>query len=304
MKITRRQTITGIAAGTGAALIGLRVQAELAMGDAVLTTLSDGNLVLPRDFLLGPVPAADAAPILARYGISGDTLSPPCNVTLLRSGSRMVLFDSGAGSGFQPSAGALADSLAALGVDPGEVTDVVFTHAHPDHLWGVLDDFDDPTFYNARHLMGRAERDYWLDPATVDTIGADRQSFAVGAARRLETLGDRLETFTDGAELLPGVAARSAPGHTPGHMAFEIALGGTRAMVLGDAVTNHFIGFERPDWPSGSDHDHAEGARTRAALLAELADSDTVIIGFHLPDGGMGRAESSGAGYRFVALDG
>jgi glyoxylase-like metal-dependent hydrolase (beta-lactamase superfamily II) len=267
------------------------------IGDWQLDTLSDGNLMLPADFILGPMPADEVAPILARNGIApGEPLTPPCNVTLLRGQGRVVLFDAGSGLAFQPSVGELPDALVALGVDPADVTDVVFTHAHPDHLWGALDDFDEAMFYNARHYMGAGELAYWRDPETVNSIGAARQAFAIGAARRLEMLGDMVESFDDGNEVLPGVTAVLTPGHTPGHMSFAVG----NAMILGDAIGNHHVGFEAPGLLSGSDQDQTMAAETRLTLLDRIVADDMTVVGFHLPGGGIGRAERMDGAYRFV----
>ena len=295
--ITRRMLMAG-AAGLGAAMAMPRwLHASVQIGDWQLDTLSDGNLMLPADFILGPMPADEVAPILARNGIApGEPLTPPCNVTLLRGQGRVVLFDAGSGVAFQPSVGELPDALFALGVDPADVTDVVFTHAHPDHLWGALDDFDEAMFYNARHYMGAGELAYWRDPETVSSIGAARQAFAIGAARRLEMLGDMVESFVDGNEVLPGVTAVLTPGHTPGHMSFTVG----NAMILGDAVGNHHVGFEAPGLLSGSDQDQTMAAETRVALLDRIVADDMTVVGFHLPGGGIGRAERMDGAYRFV----
>ena len=299
--ITRRMLMAG-AAGLGTAAVLPRwLHASVQVGDWQIDTLSDGNLVLPADFILGPMPADEVAPILARHGLSmGDPLTPPCNVTLLRGQGRAVLFDAGSGLSFQPSVGALPDALEALGVPPEAITDVIFTHAHPDHLWGVLDDFDEPFFYEARHYIGAGELDYWLDSATVSTIGAGRQTFAVGAARRLAALDGIIETFDDGAEVLPGVIAALTPGHTPGHMSFAVAGQGGSAMILGDAIGNHHVGFEAPNLLSGSDQDQPLAAETRLALLDRIVADDMTIVGFHLPGGGIGQAERMQGAYRFV----
>lgn len=295
--ITRRMLMAG-AAGLGAAMAMPRwLHASVQIGDWQLDTLSDGNLMLPADFILGPMPADEVAPILARNGIvAGEPLTPPCNVTLLRGQGRVVLFDAGSGLAFQPSVGELPDALFALGVDPADVTDVVFTHAHPDHLWGALDDFDEAMFYNARHYMGAGELAYWRDPDTVNSIGEARQAFAIGAARRLEILGDMVESFDDGNEVLPGVTAVLTPGHTPGHMSFTVG----NAMILGDAVGNHHVGFEAPGLLSGSDQDQAMAAETRLTLLDRIVADDMTVVGFHLPGGGIGRAERMDGAYRFV----
>ena len=305
MKLTRRTVISGAVALAGS--VGLPrlawANATLTVGSGTLDTLSDGHLVLPRAFLLGDIPEAEARAVLADFGLAdADTLMPDCNLTLWRDGDRVVLFDAGSGPDFMPSAGQLAAAMDALGLTPDAVTDVIFTHAHPDHLWGVLDDFDEPLFVNATHHMGRIEHDYWTDPALPDTIPADRQTFAVGAARRLALLGDQINLFDDGAEVVPGVTARATFGHTPGHMSFAVTSNGETALVLGDCIANHHIAFVRPDWPNGADQSPEEAAATRAALLAEMADTGAAFVGFHLPSPGIGRAERAGDGFRFVAM--
>jgi glyoxylase-like metal-dependent hydrolase (beta-lactamase superfamily II) len=304
MILTRRRFM----AGTTAVLAGGLVRAgwagtTLGLGDIRIDTLSDGNLVLPIDFALGDTPLADAAPILDRYKLGTERLEPPCNVTLLRDGTNTVLFDVGSGPDFQPTAGKLMEAFDALGLSVDDITHVVFTHGHPDHIWGLLDDFDDPMFPGATHMMGKAEFDYWMDDATVDTIDPGRATFAVGAKRRLEAIEDAIVTFADGEEILPGIAARGTFGHTPGHMAFEIRGGSDSAMIVGDSIVNHHLAFERPEWHAGSDQDPDLGAQTRVRLLDQLASEQTTLIGFHLPGGGIGRAERADGGYRFVTGD-
>ena len=272
----------------------------LALGAGRLETLSDGHLVLPRDFLLGDLTEAEAGPVLAELGIIGDPITPPCTLTLWHDGPRKVLFDAGSGPAFMPSAGKLADALDAIGVSAEEITHVVFTHAHPDHLWGVLDEFDDPVFTNASYMIGQAEWTYWTDPATVDKIGAARASFAVGAARRLAAIEDRVAFIRDGQEVLPGIMAHDSPGHTPGHMAFEIRQGSEAVMVVGDAIGNGHLAFARPDWPAGADQDPATGIATRTRLLDMLTHEKMALVGFHLPGGGLGRVERKNDNYHFA----
>lgn len=303
MRQTRRSFIkTGTAALGAAALLPARwAAASVMLGDMEVLSVSDGNLTLPADFILGTMPQDELPGILTEFGISRDApLTPPCNVTVMRQGDRVVLFDTGAGHAFQASAGQLLDALDAVGIAPDDVTDVVFTHGHPDHLWGVLDDFDDPLFANATHMIGQTEWDYWMNPNTVDEIGAERAAFAVGAQRRLEMIEDAMTFFGDGEEILPGVAARSTYGHTPGHMAFELRGGSESLMVVGDSIGNGHVAFARPQWASGSDQDPETAAQTRLSLLDQIATDQMRLIGYHVTGNGIGRAERKDGAYRFV----
>ncbi|PVA10714.1 MBL fold metallo-hydrolase [Pelagivirga sediminicola] len=304
MQIDRRQMLAGL---SGLALSGVPsmslARSAMQLGEGAVIALSDGNLVLPASFFFEGLPEDELDLILARHNVPRDELTPPCNLTLLRQPGRTVLFDAGAGPAFMPSTGKLLDSLEAEGLAPDDITHVVFTHAHPDHLWGVLDDFDDPVFGSAELMIGQAEWDYWTDPDTVDTIDEGRASFAVGAARRLSAIEDQVTFFKGGDEILPGVMAHSTPGHTPGHMSFEIRDGTSAVMVIGDAIGNDHVAFERPGWAIGSDQDTDLGAQTRVRLLDQLATDDIAIIGFHLSHGGLGRVERAGDNYRFVAKD-
>ena len=180
-----RRTFLGAAAMSAVMLPATRIWAgsKMKLGAVQVDTLSDGNLVLPADFILGGMPEAELKVIVEKFGLSTQQLTPPCNVTLVRDGTNTVLFDVGAGPDFQPSAGKLAEALEALDVAFEDVTHVVFTHGHPDHLWGMLDEFDEPIFANAVHMMGQAEFDYWTDPDTAQTIGAARTAWTTNEPR-------------------------------------------------------------------------------------------------------------------------
>ncbi|MEL7098878.1 MAG: MBL fold metallo-hydrolase [Pseudomonadota bacterium] len=294
--ITRRSFVAG-----AAALSTIRPSiAQAQLGSATLSTVSDGSLMLPGSFIFDPMPQDELATVLAEFGQSAERLTPECNLALLQDGDRNVLFDVGSGPDFMPTAGTVVDSLEALGLGPEDITHVVFTHAHPDHIWGLLDDFDEPLFYEATYMMGRAEWDYWWDPETVTTIGEARAAFAVGAKRRMEAIEGSVTLFDDGEEVLPGVMAVASPGHTPGHMAFELRSGSASAMVLGDAIGNHHVALRKPAWISGSDQDGQMAADTRASLLERITAEQMQVVGFHLPGGGLGRIEAASEGFTFV----
>lgn len=307
MELTKRKFLKTAGAAIGAAALGPLMPKTawsantLQMGEMRIDTLSDGNLVMPGSFYFGDLSKADVMPILKSHGLDYDQMRPDCNLTLMRDGERTVLFDVGSGPDFMPSAGKLEEALDTLGVSYDDITHVVLTHAHPDHLWGLLDDFDDPLFSNAEYLVGKSEWEFWTDPNAVDTLGEERAVFVVGAQRRFEAIEDAVTLFDDGQEILPGIAARGTFGHTPGHMSFELRNGSEALMVIGDAITNHHIAFANPKWPQASDQDPELGAATRAALIDQIATEQMPFIGFHFPEGGLGRAERKDGAYIFTS---
>lgn len=124
---------------------------------------------------------------------------------------------------------------------------------------------------------------------------------AVGARRRLQALSDRMSLVSDGAEILPGVVAHATFGHTPGHMSFELRDGGESLLVGGDAIGNHHVSLAEPGWRIGTDQEPETAAKTRKRLLDMLAQDNIRLIGYHFPNGGVGRVERLGDGFIFVS---
>lgn len=304
MRLTRREMLTGLAA-TGAWLgaapfmaVPARAQA-LTLGYNELLTVSDGTLQLPISFSFPDAPQDELVAVLSKNGMPTDVLVPDCNVTILRSADRLVIFDVGAGANFMPTAGELLVNLEAQGIDPADVTDVVFTHAHPDHLWGLTDDFDELVFPEAAYHIGQAEWDYWSSADTLANVPETMQSFVVGAQNRFDAISDRVNFVSAGVEVLPGIEAMDTGGHTPGHLSF-IVHGSEPVMILGDALSNSVISVEHPDWPAGMDQDPQKAIETRKVLLDRLATDRIRLIGYHFPHPGTGRIEKTQAGFTYV----
>lgn len=298
----RRTVLKALA---GAALVPIlirRASAQtLSTGTAELTVVSDGGMTLPLNMVFPDAPQDELRAILEANGLPTDAIQPDCNATLARIGDRLAIFDVGAGSNFMSSTGKLLEGLAAAGIDPADVTDVVLTHAHPDHLWGLTDEFDELVFANASYHIGQEEWDFWSSPDTMAKIGEDRQTFVVGAQNRFAMLDGKVRFLKGGAEVMPGVEAVATPGHTPGHLSFLIH-GSEPVLVAGDAISNAVVSFAHPAWPTASDHDPQQGAATRLSLLDRLAAEKVRLIGFHFPHPGAGAVERRDGAYFYVPV--
>ena len=278
--------------------------ARHSLSDTDLIILSDGYLQQPVSRVLPEslIDKAEREAFLQSNTVTASIFQPDCNVTLWRVDDRLILFDTGAGSQFIPTAGVLLDSLAEADIEPADITDVIFTHAHPDHLWGLVDDFDELTFPNAAYHIGALEWDYWQAESTLDKTPDERKSFVVGAQNRLPYIDEQVKLFNIGDEIVSGVEAVDTRGHTPGHTSFALHRGNERVLILGDAITNVLISFQKPNWLSGSDQDPELARTTRMSLLDRLAHEQMLMIGFHLPHPGLGLVERQGAHYRFQAV--
>lgn len=292
---------TAVSAGLLPGSVGSARAQTIETGSAKISVVSDGSLTLPLGFVFPDAPQQDLEKLLIENGMATDALRPDCNVTLVNTGDRLAIFDVGAGPNFMATAGKLAESLAAAGVDPSEVTDVVITHAHPDHIWGLTDDFDELVFANAQHHISEAEWDFWSADDAISKVPEDRQTFVVGAQSRFAAMGDNVRFLKDGDAVLPGVEAVATPGHTPGHLSFMVH-GAEPVLIVGDAITNSILSFVHPDWPMATDQDPDLAIKTRLSLLDRLATEKARAVGFHFPHPGAGMVEKKDGAYRYLPI--
>jgi glyoxylase-like metal-dependent hydrolase (beta-lactamase superfamily II) len=274
------------------------------IGEIEATIVSDGRM-LPHDvaaFFPGLQPD-DLTAAKAQAGVDGTHFSMEQNCLVLRYPGHVVLFDTGVGTdpvyGWAHS-GLLLRSMAAAGIDPAEVTEVVLTHAHSDHAWGLTDAAGVRNFPNAQVLVPRVDFDHWTDLAKV-ALGGFTADFILGARRNLLAYQDRLTLFDGEAEILTGIRAVASPGHSPGHCSYIIGSGQDRCLFLGDVVHTGHLQMANPGWAFAYDHDPAQAISTRQALLTRAAAEGLNVIGYHFDFPGLGTVQREGAGFRFQA---
>ena len=304
MRFTRRQfAASAVAAMTLAALPTRLMASSQPFAGGKLHSFSDGSMNLPIESVFYDIFGDDRQKFLKAAQVLDGIWRRPVNVNLLEIGDRKILFDVGSGINFLPTLGELPAALDAADVDISAITDVVFTHAHPDHIWGILDDFDDLLMPDAAYHISQAEWDFWDSDDAVSAMVPGRESFAVGAKSRFDKLRDQISFFKGGDEILSGIEAVDTSGHTPGHTSFLIHNSAGPVLIAGDALTHPIISIEHPEWQNPADMDREKAAVTRKRLLDRLASEKIGLAATHLPAPGFGRVEANKSVWRYIAAD-
>ena len=300
--LTRRTLLAATAATAAAQALPAFAAAPHTFkhGAFEVTIVSDGHLVLPTSFLAADRTPEQRAALLKAAGQTGETYNSPTNITLIRSGDDLILVDMGSGDRFMPTAGKLWENLKNAGIDKSTITKVIFTHGHPDHLWGAVDELDDPMLPKATFYVSGAEWDFWNGDDATRGLPAERAGFVTGARRNYAAIKERVKMIKPGEDIVSGIQAVATPGHTQGHVALALA-GGDGLIVGGDVLTHPLISFAHPEWRPAADHVPDQAAETRRKLLDRLTADRSRLVGFHLPYPGVGTVERKDGAYRFVA---
>ena len=208
---------------------------------------------------------------------------------------RTVLFDAGLGI---TNGGKALEALKAAGLSPENIDVVVISHMHGDHIGGLVAN-GKAVFPKAIILLAMQERDWWLDPARAGERYAGNADLA---RKALDAYPGRVATFFFDQTILPGVTARAALGHTPGHTIYDLNSGGGRFLIVGDFMHVADIQFPHPEVSVTYDVDPVAAAQARKIVLQQAADQNVAIAGMHLPFPGIWKVKVKGSGFERVAV--
>jgi len=272
------------------------------IGDVEVAALSDGTLPLPTLQLLTNAKPGEVASRLADAYQTTD-VDASVNAYLIRTGDRLVLIDAGTGELYGPTLNKLEASLKAAGVRPEQVTDILITHIHSDHTGGLMDG-KRMVFPNATLHIEQKEVAYWLNPGNRAKAPEGARKFFDEASAKVQPYVDagRIKMFSGATELLPGIRAIPAPGHTPGHTFYSLESKGQKLVFWGDVV--HVADVQMPD-PAVTivfDVDPTAAAATRKKAFADAVEGRYWVAADHISFPGVGHLRRDGEGYRWVPM--
>lgn len=273
------------------------------VGDIEVTALSDGTVDLPVDQILTNTTSDKVKKTLAAAFMKTPA-ETSVNAFLVNTGTKLVLIDTGAGALFGPTLGKLLVSLKGAGYSPDQIDEIYITHMHADHVGGLTSG-DKPAFPNAVVRAAKAEGDFWLSQANMDKAPAAMKQFFQGAMVSMKPYsGAKFKPF-EGAdvELVPGIHAIAAPGHTPGHTIYAIESKGEKLVVCGDLMHVAAMQFLDPSVTIQFDADSKAAAPQRKKLYTDAAAKGYFVAFAHVSFPGIGHVRKQGAGYEWLPVN-
>ncbi len=275
---------------------------RIQIGNVQVVALSDGTVSMSAYDILTNTTHAKIAALLAAADVT-NPINLSVNAYLVHLGDRVILIDAGAGVLFGPTLGKLQASLAGAGYRPDQITDILVTHLHPDHIGGLMDG-KNRVFQNATVHLDKRELAYWLSKANEAKAPDAMKGFFQQAALMMQPYIDagKVKTFDGATELFAGLRTLPAPGHTPGHTFYSLESQGQKLLFWGDVVHEQEVQFADPSVTVGIDVDSMQAMAIRKAAFADAAKNHYMVAVAHMYFPGIGHVVEDGDHYRWLPV--
>lgn len=272
------------------------------VGDITLTAINDGFGRRPLEGFVRNAELAEVKKAVEQAFLPPDALDIPYTTLVIENAGKLTLIDTGNGDSGPPTSGTWMANFKAAGFDPKNVSTVVFSHFHGDHINGFRLKDGTAVFPNAEVMVPAAEWAFWMDDARMNAAPDAMKGAFAGVRRVFGPVAKDVKQYEGGKEILPGITAIAAPGHTPGHTAFAVASGSGRLMIMSDITSHPALFVRNPDWSPVFDMDGPQAAATRRRIL-DMVSADRMQVAFyHAPFPATGYIAKAGNGFELVPV--
>ena len=273
------------------------------LGDMQVSIISDGPLGFGDGRkLMKEQTMEEMAKRLEANFLPADNMVLEQNITVVNTGSKLAIIDTGMGASkmFGENQGRLPANLKAAGIDPAAIDAVILSHCHPDHAGGLVDAAGKSVFPNAAVYVNETDFKFWTDEKNLEN--KDLKPFIELARTNLLPHKDKITFIKGGQEVITGITAVDAPGHTLGHTIFMVSSGGKTLAVTADVGHHYVLMTETPKIEFVYDMDSKMAVATRLKVWDMLSTDKIPFIGFHFPWPGLGNlAKTGNESYRYFA---
>ncbi len=268
--------------------------------DIEVISIYDGIWKKPHDEGFIPGVTIDETKAALKAGGLDDAAIPiEFAYTIVKKGADVILVDAGTGGQLAPSAGLGSAGMAAAGIKPEDITKIIVSHFHPDHIFGLMAKGTNEQIYpNAEVLVGETEYNFWTAPDLIGKLPERGQ----GLAKRIQATFPNWKNVTQykgGQEIVSGITMKDAFGHTPGHSLVHLSSGNEEALLLGDLLNVPALFLANLDWQLVFDSDKDLASKTRKKVIAQAAADGITIAGYHFGFPNSGKVEKDGNGFVF-----
>ena len=269
---------------------------QTSVGNFKVIALRDGELSLPAEVLMN---LSDEQSQQIATDENSTLATSNVNAYLIQTGSKNLLIDSGCRDLFGPTCGFLQDALKEAGLGPNDITDIFFTHLHPDHVAGAIDAEGSAVFKNASFKVIDLEYNFWTSDTFTDAE-VNGNDWAGLARAALSAYEDKIETISFGKDIISGVSSVNIPGHTPGHSGFRVDEGNETLIQMGDILHVPNLQLENPNIATIFDVDSEAALKSRKEVLDMVSTDRLLCTSGHMIKPKFGYIEKSGESYRIA----
>jgi glyoxylase-like metal-dependent hydrolase (beta-lactamase superfamily II) len=275
------------------------------VGDIEVFSLIDGAREVPlREGMVRNVSAEQVKTALRAAGLPDNQSPVRFIVMALKLREQLVLIDSGTGGHpiYGEGNGRLFESMAAAGLDPKAVKTILISHLHGDHIYGLMNNQTNAQIFpDAEIVVPAAELKWWTRPGVeLLDLGPTRKGLAQRIQATVATWKN-VRPFEGEPELLPGVRALQAPGHSPGMVTHLVSSGGKQFLIGADVVNLSPHIQTNPEWQLAIDQDPQMAVETRKKIFDRVVADKLTMSGTHWLMPNAGTFAKDGNGYVFTA---